>query len=345
MLENNDDIDETVTIFAGKFRRYHNESWWQRMFDLKTHWLNFRDLLFILLGFMQSVRLISRYKPNAVFLKGGFVGVPVGLAAGIYKKPIMTHDSDAVAGLANRVVSRFVSIHATALAADCYSYPSAKVLQVGVIVSHNYRRVKESDKKAAKAQLKLPEDARLLLITGGSTGAVAVNTAAEELYQRLLNEHSNLYIIHQTGKGKAGDGQDYAEYSRLQRMELLDDMHVYTAAADVIVMRAGANTLAELAMQGKACIVVPNPHLPAGHQLRNADYYDRHDAILTVQQKELEENPEILHRAIVELLEDEDKRQQLEDAFHQEAHRGAGTFIAQKLYALAQEVDSKDKDK
>ena len=343
MLENAADIDEVVTIFAGKFRRYHNEAWWQRILDIKTHLLNARDVFYIALGFFQSLKVVRRYRPSAVFLKGGFVGVPVGLAAGIKKKPIMTHDSDAVAGLANRLVSRYVSIHATALEADNYPYISNKVQQVGVIVSHKYQPVGEPDKKDAKNKLDIPKDAKLVLVTGGSTGSTAINTGVEKLYDRLFNSHSNLYIIHQTGKGKAGNPEQFKKYSRLQRLELLENMYMYSAAADIIVSRAGANTLAEFAVQGKACVVVPSPHLPAGHQLRNADYYEKRGAIATVAQEELEASPGILYDAIDGLLADDTQRSELAERLHQELHHGAGEMIAKKLYDLAETYDANDK--
>lgn len=335
MLQNSADIDETVTVFAGKFRRYHNESWLKRLLDVKTNVLNVRDALFVLFGLIQSVIVLGKYRPQAVFLKGGFVGVPVGLAAGVRKIPLVTHDSDAVAGLANRLVSRYVTLHATALPVEHYPYPENKTLQVGVIVAKAYQWVDSSAKSKAKQELGIPKEAVLLLVTGGSTGAVAVNAAMEQLYEELFNKHSNLYIIHQTGQGKAGEPGAYDKYERLERLELLSAMHTYSEAADIIVMRAGANTLAEFAVQGKACIVIPSPHLPGGHQLKNAAYFNERNAAMVLDQAKIEKSPQLLASSLSKLITDKKLREQLAAAIHKEAHQDAGKQLAEMLHELA----------
>ncbi len=340
MLDGNTDIDKVTSIYAGKFRRYHNESWLRRFIDIKTNLLNLRDAVFVVVGFFQSLRLLRKYRPQAVFLKGGFVGVPVGLAAGARRLPIITHDSDAVAGLANRLVSRLTLLHTTALPADYYSYPKNKVKQVGVIVAQKYQPVSEAGVIEAKQEIGIPKDATLLLITGGSTGAIAVNEAIERLYKELFAKYSNLYIIHQTGKGKAGEPSKYADYSRLQRIELLKDMHLYSAAADIIVMRAGANTLAEFAMQAKACIVIPSPHLPGGHQLLNAAYFQERDAAVVLDQAEIEMSPQLLSSHIATLIKDKQRREQIAKNMHKEAQRNAGQLLSDEIYQLASDRSS-----
>src|SRR5690606_13564925 len=116
-------IDEARFILAGKFRRYHGESWLRRLLDVRTNLLNIRDALYTLIGFCQSVWLLLRRRPDVVFIKGGYVGVPIGLAAALLKVPFITHDSDAVPGLANRVVGRWARLHATGMPEKFYDYP------------------------------------------------------------------------------------------------------------------------------------------------------------------------------------------------------------------------------
>lgn len=333
-LLSSSDIDDFRQIFAGKFRRYHGESLLRRLFDVKTITLNIRDFFFFLIGCIQAFRLLRSLRPDAVFLKGGFVGVPVGIAAGLLKIPLITHDSDAVAGLANRLVARWVSLHLTAFPIDSYPYDSEKTEEVGVIVSSAYRQVTPELRQSYKKQLGVPSESRVLLITGGSTGAVAVNKAIEQLYKELFDSRSDLYIIHQTGKGKAGELKaDYGQ--RLQRFDLLDPMHVYSGAADVIIMRAGANTLAEFAVQAKACIVIPSPHLPGAHQTKNAQHLADKEAVVLIKQYDEHIPVDELRTAIADLLDDSQKRSELSGTLHQLAHEHASVHIAKTLIDMS----------
>ncbi|MEO8784821.1 MAG: glycosyltransferase, partial [Candidatus Saccharimonadales bacterium] len=132
-------FDQRYAIFAGKFRRYHGQSWLARLMDVKTLFYNSRDLVFVALGIIQSWWLLRRLKPDVILMKGGYVGVPVGLAAS-RRIPLITHDSDAMPGLANRLVSGRAVFHATALPASQYpGYQVSKTRQVGVIVSADYQ--------------------------------------------------------------------------------------------------------------------------------------------------------------------------------------------------------------
>jgi UDP-N-acetylglucosamine--N-acetylmuramyl-(pentapeptide) pyrophosphoryl-undecaprenol N-acetylglucosamine transferase len=137
----NPDIDEIRAVYAGKFRRYHGESWLQRLFDFKTNLFNLRDLFYFAIGTLQALIVIKRLKPDVVFLKGGFVGVPIGLATAFWRVPFVTHDSDALPGLANRLVARWARYHATGMPAEYYPYPRKSVRHVGVLVSDRHKHV------------------------------------------------------------------------------------------------------------------------------------------------------------------------------------------------------------
>lgn len=326
MTVDSSSIDERYGVFAGKIRRYHGESWLRRLVDVKTNLKNIRDLLYVTIGFFQSLRLLGKLKPDVVFLKGGFVGVPIGLAAAIRRLPIVTHDSDAVPGLANRLVSRWARIHATALPAELYNYPPEKTRQVGVLVEHAYQPVDATAQAAAKQQLQLPVDEPMLLITGGSSGAERINAATIASLPDLLQFYPTLHVIHQTGKGKATLYGDY-RHERLRVVEFMQPMPTYTAAADVIVTRAGANALAEFGVQGKACIVVPNPNLTGGHQTKNADYLKEQGAIDYLEESELYDLQHGLLARIKHLLDDESERKRLGYALQQ----ATITYAAHKL--------------
>lgn len=310
LLKDNPDIDTFYSIFAGKFRRYHGESILKRLFAISDHLLNLRDAVFVAIGIIQSHRLLGKIKPDALFQKGGFVGMPVGLAAAARKIPFVTHDSDILPGLANRVVSRWARFNATGMPAEYYRYPAQRVRHVGVLVAKEYQPVTPAIQKQFRIDLGLPPAAKVLFVTGGSLGSRVINLAMVQITADLLNRHPDLHIIHQVGKGSA---RVYGEYSnaRLRVLEFLDGMYRYSGAADLIVTRAGANTLAEFGVQGRACLVIPNPLLTGGHQTKNAEYLLQQEAIMALTEKDLVKDPAVLANSINELMQDRLKRDAL----------------------------------
>jgi UDP-N-acetylglucosamine--N-acetylmuramyl-(pentapeptide) pyrophosphoryl-undecaprenol N-acetylglucosamine transferase len=310
LLQDNSDIDEIKTVYAGKFRRYHGESWLKRLLDVKTNLLNVRDLVLFGLGFLQSLWLVKKIDPDVVFLKGGFVGVPVGLSAALWHKPFITHDSDALPGLANRLVSRWAKYHATGMPAEFYKYPAEATVHVGVLVGKAYVPVNDEQQRDYRQQIDIPKDAEVLLITGGSLGATVINEAIRSIVQSLLEQDTRLYVVHQVGKGKQGIYADFT-HERLRVLEFLQPMYAYTGASDVVVSRAGANTIAELGVQGRAVILVPNPLLTGGHQTKNADHLSEKGAVVVVSETELGKNVAALQAAITDLLTDVQKRKDL----------------------------------
>lgn len=317
-------IDGSATVFSGKYRRYYGESWLKRLLDVRTNLFNLRDAIFVVIGVFQAWLLLGKLKPSLVFLKGGYVGVPVGLAAALRNIPIVTHDSDSLPGLANRLISRWAVLHATAMPAETYAYPAERTKQVGVLVEHSYQPVTDQLQASYRQTLKLPEDAEVILATGGSSGAEAINKAMKSIAVQLLEGHSNLYIIHQVGKGKLSDF-DGVQHDRLHLLEFLTPMHAYMGASDIVVTRASANTLAEIGVQGKAAIVIPSPYLADGHQLRNAEFLATQKAAIIVLESEL---PVKLLESIKLLLGSAGERSSLAQKLQQLSPKDAATKLA-----------------
>lgn len=330
LAEENSDIDEIKTIFAGKFRRYHKESWFRRIFALRTNLLNLRDAFYVLLGAAQSMLLVPRLKPDMILLKGGFVGVPIGLAAAAWRKTYITHDSDAVPGLANRLVSKWALYHATGMPPEYYKYPHESIKYVGVLVGKDYQQITPEIRHEYRRILDIPDEAMLLTVTGGSGGAATINKAVRTVLPTLLEQHKNLYVIHQVGLGKAGVYNDFS-HERVRVFELLRPMYQYTGAADVIVTRAGANTMAELGVQAKACIVIPNPLLTGGHQLKNAALWVEKQAALVIDEQQAKNKPLALLEAIEKLLVDESVRTQLGRSLEALTRKDAANKLAKIL--------------
>jgi UDP-N-acetylglucosamine--N-acetylmuramyl-(pentapeptide) pyrophosphoryl-undecaprenol N-acetylglucosamine transferase len=327
-------LDETHQVFAGKYRRYYGLTLWQKLLDIKTLLLNIRDFGYFVVGTIQAWFLLGSVRPDIVFLKGGFVGVPVGLAAAVRRIPMVTHDSDALPGLANRMVSKWVTTHAVALPEKEYAYPVTKIRQVGVLVEKAYQAVSPSLQEAFKQQIGIDKTATVLLITGGSSGAVTVNKAIVACAEQLLARYPELVIVHQVGKGKAGVYGSFT-HDRLQVLEFLRPMHVYMGSADLVVTRGSANTIAELGVQGKAAVVIPSPYLAGGHQLKNAEMLKRQGSAVVVQESELEDSEKGLLFVLEDLLGSPHARKTLAKKLQKHTRTDAAERLGDMLVELA----------
>lgn len=335
-------IDQVFSVRAGKFRRYHGEGW-RQLLDVPTMLLNIRDAGFVVIGLVQSYRLLRRLRPDIIFVKGGFVGVPVGLAAASLKIPFITHDSDAIPGLANRLIARWAKLHAVALPAEIYPYPATKTVSVGIPLVDDYVPVTASLRAKYRQQLSIPSGAKLLFVIGGGLGAQRINQALTGIASHLLAEFPDLYLIHGVGRAhEAAMNADYdnelspAARQRVQVKGYLTDLYRYSGAADVVVTRAGATNLAEFSVQGKACVVIPSPFLTGGHQLKNAQVLADAGAAVIVDEVAVQTDANFLARAISDLLKNPSGAVQMGQQFQSMSHRDAAAKLAQLLMSGVQ---------
>jgi UDP-N-acetylglucosamine--N-acetylmuramyl-(pentapeptide) pyrophosphoryl-undecaprenol N-acetylglucosamine transferase len=336
-------IDEVQLVRAGKFRRYHSEGW-KQLLDLKTLVLNFRDAFYVIIGLWQSRQLLKELKPDAIFVKGGFVGVPVGLAAASLHIPYVTHDSDAIPGLANRIIARWARLHAVALPEEVYHYPSNKTVTTGIPLQTNFVPVTPELKKQYRQEIDVPAAAKVLFIIGGGLGAVRVNTAVSEAVPHVLLDHKDLYVIHVAGRANLETvqakynelAQPAVEQGRVRVLGYIDDVYRYSGAADVIISRAGATNLAEFSLQGKACIIVASPFLTGGHQLKNARVLADKHAVISLDEAQLMEDPNRLAKQLDELLADAHQRAELARNFATLAKPKATAELASLILQVAE---------
>ncbi len=296
-------------ISAGKFRRYHHFKWWQH---LRPSILlpNLLDLFKIAIGFVQSFWRLIWLRPDVIFAKGGFVCLPVGIVAHWLGIKLIVHDSDTVAGLTNRIISRHAVKITTGMPTEYYNYPTDKTVFVGSPVRLNANL--QSSKKL-RQELKIAPDQKIVLVTGGGLGSEFLN----QLSVRMLNEiDARIVLILITGK---------ANYHRVVK-QVFDDKRLivrdfvtnyadYVAMSDVVVARAGATTIAELAVAQKPTIFVPNPKLVEGHQLKNAQMLVDKQAAMVLDEFRLEKNPEEFAQAINQLVFDKQKQIELAKNF------------------------------
>ncbi len=336
-------FDRTARVCAGKFRRYHGASLLERLLDVRTLLLNIRDVVLAVTGTLQAIVLVGKYRPDVIFLKGGYVGVPIGLAGAFWRVPMLTHDSDAIPGLANRLVGRWARLHAVAARPDTYPYPAEKTVSVGVLVEAAYRAVDEQQQRVYKTEIGISADEQMLLVTGGSLGAVAINESVAALVDGLLRDYPTLRVVHQVGKGKAGVYGGY-RHERLTVLEFLRPMASYTGAADLVVCRGSANTLAELGVQGKAVVAVPSPHLANGHQLRNAELLAEQGSAAVVPQDMLYDEQQGLDVTVRSLLDNSAGRRALGKRLQAQYPTDAAQRVAELIVKLAESTSKSEAD-
>ena len=238
-------------ISSGKLRRYKS---------LK----NVTDLFRVCKGLTDAIRILRKIKPDVVFSKGGFVVVPVIAAAKLLKIKSVIHESDMTPGLANKLAMPFAT-------KVCASFPETlpHLKGKGVLTGTPLRAelFKGSREKGLKV-FDTPDQRPTLLVTGGSLGAGAINQCVREALPQILEKFR---VIHLCGKGNLShlNQPGYVEFEYVT-----GDMANVLAAADVVVSRAGANTIFELAALAKPHLLIPLPlEVSRGDQIQNAQSF------------------------------------------------------------------------
>jgi len=253
------------------------------------------------LTFIQACYYIMSFKPDIVCGVGGYVTGPVVAAAWLMKKSTMIHEQNSVPGMANRKLGKIVDKVCLSLQASEPYFPAGKTVLTGNPVRSQITELRDSNKSEGAG--------KTVLILGGSQGARAINEMIVEVFTAGDLQFPEVEIIHQTGtadeervKKAYEDNQVNAQVSAF-----FDDMAAVYARADLVVSRAGATTLAELAVLGKPAILIPYPYAADNHQQKNAmGFVERGGAVLFSQDgataeslreeiKSLFASPQILH--------------------------------------------------
>lgn len=314
-------------IMAGKFRRYHGASRWHYLAP-SIFWPNVRDFFRVVVGFFQSLWRLMRWRPDVIFAKGGYVCLPVGWAARFLRIPLVIHDSDAHPGLTNRLLAPMAVAIGTGAPLKYYSYPADKAHYIGIPVAPEFRPYTSDERAEFKRQLGFPGDQPLVVVTGGGLGAVRINNAVVAARDKLL-KLASVYLI-------SGHHQ-YQEIVKRYPSQgswrvdsfVSKDMAMVLAAADIVVARAGATTLLELAALAKPTIIVPNGMLTAGHQLKNAKVYQDAMAAIVVKEEDMMQDPDLLATQIEHLLRADTLRSELGHNFYTFAKPKAAADMAQ----------------
>jgi len=312
-------IDKTYTVRAGKYRRYHGQGF-KQLFDIKTLILNIRDIFYILTGLFQSYLLIRRLQPAVIFSRGGYVSVPVCIGGKLNNVSYITHDSDSIPSLANRLIARWAKWHAVALPANTYPYPKDKTITVGVPINQEYKTVSAEQKINFMSEIGVPKNSQLLLVTGGGNGAENLNSSIVNCSHELLIKYPNLHIVHFAGRSLfesvKNDYKAVLKPEQIERIKVFgyaSDHYKYSGAADLIVARGGATSLAEIAAQAKPCIVIPSPQLI--WNVKNAQTLEKMHAVILLAEKNLK-NGSLLAEKVSEVLDSQSLRKALSKNIH-----------------------------
>ena len=319
-------------ISSGKFRRYNHLTFWQHFTVPGVVFGNFIDIFKNIAGIFQAFTKLVVNRPDVIFCKGGFVCVPAGLAAWALRIPIVIHDSDAHPGLANRIISRFAKRIATGAPLEFYNYPKKISRYVGIPVLENFRKYSQKEREKFKDELGFSKVKPLVVITGGGLGAARLNNAIVAKGEEL-SKHSQIVLI--SGLAQFDELQEETK-SFSKDFYLLSfvskDMWKFLAAADLVVARAGATSNLELAALHKPTILVPNARLTGGHQLKNAQVYQKTNSVKIVSDDEIEKKPEVLSDEILQTLKNEEEMLRLGERFGKFAKPNAAKDVAEMIF-------------
>lgn len=257
-------------ISSGKLRRY---------FDLK----NFSDPFKVLKGYGQARKLLKTLKPDVVFSKGGFVTVPVVIAAHNLKIPAIIHESDMTPGLANKLCIPSATKICCNFPETVDHLPSEKAVLTGTPIR---QELMKGDRDAAISFCGFTESKPVIMVIGGSLGAASVNENIRKILPELLEDFN---IIHLCGKDKLDESligtPGYVQYEYIKK-ELAD----LFALADIVVSRAGANAICEISSLNKPNLLIPlSAKASRGDQILNARSFERQGYSMVLEEEEITE--------------------------------------------------------
>jgi UDP-N-acetylglucosamine--N-acetylmuramyl-(pentapeptide) pyrophosphoryl-undecaprenol N-acetylglucosamine transferase len=304
---------EGVTYHAvscGKLRRY---------FDVK----NFTDPFKVVWGVGQATALIRKLKPDVVFSKGGFVSVPVVYGAKLNSVPVVCHESDMTPGLANKLTAPVAKVL-------CCTFPEAAKLAgaKGLYTGTPIRpEILEGDRQKGLKQFGFREGIPVIMVTGGSSGAQAIN---EAVYGALGKLTENFQVLHLCGPGNFNPSvEGSSNYVQLEYLN--EEMADAYACADILVSRSGANTLCEIMALRKPALLIPYPKgASRGDQIVNAQSFVDRGLAHQLMQEDL--TPDSLYKAIIKLYTE---RGNLYEAMDREPAGNGLENVLREIYKAA----------
>lgn len=308
-------------ISVGKLRRYFS-------------FLNFVDFFKVIFGFFQSLFWLLVYMPDVVFSKGGFVSFPVVMAAWIYRIPILIHESDSRPGLANSILGKFANRVAVSYPDAEKEFPATQVVLTGNPLREG---IDKGSAEKARELFSLSENKKTIFVYGGSQGAKMINDKMVDLLPELLREYQ---VIHQTGEKNFEDVRKRAadlgiKIGRDNYFPVAfvgDELPDILAVSDLVVSRAGANSISEIAANGKPAIIIPLSNSAGNHQRMNAFSLEKTNSCLVLEENNLGEN--LLLGRIKEIMSNDQLRTEMSQNIRKFYNPDAAEKIAKGVLEL-----------
>jgi UDP-N-acetylglucosamine--N-acetylmuramyl-(pentapeptide) pyrophosphoryl-undecaprenol N-acetylglucosamine transferase len=258
-------------ISSGKLRRY---------FDIK----NFTDPFKVIKGIWQAYEIIKKEKPNIVFSKGGFVSVPVVLGAYFNKIPVIAHESDITPGLANRISMPYCTKICVTFPETIEKLNKNKAILTGPPIR---KELFQGSKIKGKNICNFNDDKPILLIIGGSLGAKAINEAVRRNIDKILEKYN---VIHICGKNNL-DSKYNNKYGYRQFEYVNEELPHLLTCADIVISRAGSNTIFELLALKKPNLLIPlSSKSSRGDQILNAQSFEKRGFSMVLKEEDLNDN-------------------------------------------------------
>lgn len=311
-----------VHIQGGKIRRY---------FSL----LNIVDLFRIGLGIIQALWKMFFLVPDVIFSKGGHGAFATVLAAVIFRIPLMIHESDSVPGIVNKFSARFATRIGVGFKGAYTYFPQEKTALTGVPIR---KRILGGNKDEAKENFGVFSNVPVVGIIGASQGSQRINDAVMGILKELTNEFD---VLHQTGEKNfeevTGESRVILEFNHHERYHPFGflketDIRDFYMASDIIVSRAGASSIFEVAAWGKPSIMIPLGGSAQDHQEKNAYEYAAAGACIVIQEENL--TPHLLFSEIKKLLSDPERIRAMASAAQRFARIDATEIVADEILKL-----------
>jgi len=298
---------------------------------------NIKAFFEIFSGLYGSLKIINEYKPDVVIGTGGYVCGPVLLMAALKGIPTIIHEQNAMPGVTNKILSKFVKrVAVTYKGTEKYFKHQDRVFYSGNPIREGFKVFSKED---GMKELRLNSGLPLVLVTGGSLGARSINKSMALLAKECIAK-GTFQIMHVTGNGTYEEiiayykehGIDDFENGNLKVIPYLNKMAEALSAAAVVIGRAGAGILAEIAVTGCPAVLIPYPYAANNHQEMNARAYVEAGGGMMILEKELSE--ESLHSAVTQLLEDEELRKSMSQKGKAYGKLDSADVIAKEVLAL-----------
>ena len=250
--------------------------------------LTFANLMFpfkLISSLIKSARIIRKFKPDAVIGTGGFASGPLLEMATRSGKPTLIQEQNSFAGITNKLLAKKVDTICVAYENMQQFFPSEKIVITGNPVRQDLLDI-NSKRETGIAKYNLDASKKTLVVLGGSLGARAINKLIDNELQFILDQ--NVQVLWQCGKIYYEEYKHHNASADVQVVPFIDTMDLAYASADIIISRAGAGSVSELALVGKPVIFIPSPNVAEDHQTKNAEAIVGKDAALLIKEKELD---------------------------------------------------------